>query len=79
MVTSTIEEWYKINVAIPFLDHIITDLQVRFSAYGKTASSLCCLVPSVILKCESIDFSDLIEFYHSYLPCPELFEQEFVL
>ena len=29
--------------------------------------------------CESIDFSYLIEFYNSDLPCPELFEQEFVL
>ena len=24
--TSTIEEWYQINAAIPFLDHIISDL-----------------------------------------------------
>ena len=38
VVTSTIEEWYKINVAIPFLDHSITDLQVCFSAHGKKCS-----------------------------------------
>lgn len=29
VVTSTIEGWYKFNVAIPFIDHIIADLECR--------------------------------------------------
>ena len=26
-----IEEWYRINVAIPFLDHIVSELNTQFS------------------------------------------------
>lgn len=45
---STIEEWYQINAAIPFLDHIISDLSCRFSPLAKRSSTLLCLVPSVL-------------------------------
>ena len=33
-----IEEWYRINVAIPFLDHIISELNTQFSSLAQTAS-----------------------------------------
>ena len=39
-VACTVEEWYKINVAIPFIDNIISDLESRFSSHAKTASLL---------------------------------------
>ena len=50
VVECTVEEWYKINVAKPFIDHIISDLESRFSLHVKTASLLICLVPSLIVK-----------------------------
>ena len=50
VVACTVEEWYKINVAIPFIDHVISDLESRFSSHAKTASLLLCLVPSLIVK-----------------------------
>ena len=34
----TVEEWYKVNVAIPFLDHIITELGSQFLALAQMAS-----------------------------------------
>ena len=46
----SIEEWYKVNVAIPFLDHIISELNSQFSQLAKTASQLLCLVPSIIYR-----------------------------
>ncbi len=30
-----IEDWYRINVAIPFIDHIITELDSQFSGWPK--------------------------------------------
>ena len=50
VVACTVGEWYKINVAIPFIDHIISDLESHFSSHAKTASLLLCLVPSLIVK-----------------------------
>ena len=31
-------EWYMVNVAIPFLDHIITELDSQFSALAQMSS-----------------------------------------
>jgi hypothetical protein len=76
VVTTTVEQWYKVNVAIPFVDHIITDLESRFSPLAKRASSLLFLVPSVLCTCTEVDFSSVVEMYSSDLPSPELFDQE---
>ena len=46
----TIEDWYKINVAIPFLDHIIQEIENQFSPMAQTASKLLSLVPAVICE-----------------------------
>ena len=46
----SIEEWYRINVAIPFLDHITSELDSQFSQLAITASQLLCLIPSVIYR-----------------------------
>ena len=79
VVACTVEEWYKINVAIPFIDHIISDLESHFSSNAKTVSSLLCLVPSLIVKKVTVDFADLIELYNDDLPSPELFSSELAL
>ena len=44
VATTSIEEWYKVNVAIPFIDHIIADLVSRFSPLARTASCSLCFV-----------------------------------
>ena len=36
--SKTIEEWYRINAALPFLDHIMTELDERFSVLAQTSS-----------------------------------------
>lgn len=75
--TDSIEKWYKINVAIPFLDHITTELNSQFSSLANTVSKLLCLVPSVMCVSQNQDFSELVELYHNDLPSPELFDQEY--
>lgn len=47
--SETIEEWYRINAALPFLDHIMTELVERFSVLAQTSSHdlvqvHCCVV-----------------------------------
>ena len=71
-----LEDWYRVNVAIPFVDHIITELGSQFTQLSKTASQLLCLVPSVMYKV-NVSFSELVELYKDDLPFPELFDQEF--
>ena len=46
VVGYTVEEWYKINVAIPFIDHIISDLESRFSSWENCvfATSSCAFI-----------------------------------
>lgn len=73
---STIEEWYQINAAIPFLDHIISDLSCRFSPLAKRSSTLLCLVPSVLCTDKNVSFSEILDMYSGDLPSPELFDQE---
>ena len=76
VATLTVEEWYKVNVAIPFLDHIITDLESRFSPLAKTASSLLCLVPSILCSDHDVNFADVLDMYSGDMPTPEIFDQE---
>ena len=72
----TIEEWYKVNVALPFMDHIIVELETQFSVLAQTSSKLLGLVPSVMCK-KDVDVSIAIRQYVADLPSPELFDQEF--
>ena len=72
----TIEEWYKVNVALPFMDHIIVELETQFSVLAQTSSKLLGLVPSVMCK-KDVDVSIAIRQYVDDLPSPELFDQEF--
>ena len=56
----TIEDWYRINVAVAFLDHIIQELESQFSPMAQTASTLLGLVPSVTCKRE-IDLTNVVQ------------------
>ena len=69
------ESWYIVNIAIPFMDHILQELDSQFSALTQTASKLLGLVPRVLCKRE-IDMTQLVELYSNDIPSPELFMQE---
>ena len=64
-------DYFKKNVAIPFLDHIISNLDEQFSSLAVTASSLLGLVPTVICT-KQVGTSAALELYHEDLPSPEL-------
>ena len=71
----TIEEYYKRNSAIPFLDHVISNFESRCSSLARTASSLLCLVPSVISS-EQIRWGEDVDAYEGDLPYLELVDVE---
>ena len=68
-------DYYNRNVAIPFLDHISSNLNTQFSVMAVTASSLLGLVPAIICARE-IDIEDALKMYSNDLPSPELVPQE---
>lgn len=68
----SVEDWFRINVAIPFLDHIIMELDSKFTQFSKTASQLL----FVLRNASDVTFSEVLKLYHDDLPSPELFDQE---
>lgn len=73
----TVEEWYRVNVAVPFIDHITVELDSQFSAIAQTSTRLLGLVPSVLCSQNELDVSEAVQLYHDDLPSPELFDEEF--
>ena len=68
-------EHYKRNVAIPFLDHVLTHLNEQFSSLSVNASYLLTIVPSVMFSKPS-KLSEITAQYQQDLPSPELLEME---
>ena len=73
------QQYYLRNMAIPFLDHLISELESQFTNVTKTVSKLLFLIPSLI-KIKDPNFEDLEEtfnFYKSDIPSPEVFQEEY--
>ena len=72
---SSVEEYYRRAVVIPFIDHIIQSLEDRFSPSSLIASRLLGIVPSVCCTRE-VCVNKAVDQYRSDLPSPELFPAE---
>lgn len=68
-------EYYKKNVTIPFLYHIISNQDDRFSSLVVTATSLLGFVPTIVCT-RNVDITNALEMYQEDLPSPELVTQE---
>ena len=68
-------EYYKRNVAIPFLDHINEFIEQRFSQTSINASLLLGLVPSILCS-KDVDLQTAVSMYNDNLPSSEVFEME---
>ena len=75
----TAKEYYRINVAAPFLDHIILQLGERFDAVTVQASRLLALGPSVMNEnqMKSQELQGVVDMYRDDLSSPQLFPAEF--
>ena len=71
----TVEQYYLRNMAIPLVDHIITELGTQFSKLSMVSATLIGLVLSVLVR-EDTDISDAVKTYRDDLPSPELIHQE---
>ena len=65
------------TIAIPFLDHLISDVSSRFTTYSKTTASLQALLLINIIpatSCASLQVA--INFYTDDLPNPDIFDEK---
>ena len=71
-------EHYKINVAIPLLDHITMCIEQQFSQSTMIATSLLGLVPSILCSIE-VDIQSAAVTCAADMPSPELLHCEMEL
>lgn len=71
-----IEEWYRINVAVPFLNHIISELNEQFSSLAQTATKLYGMIPAILCSGKNVDLTEVVKLYNYDMPSLELFQQE---
>ncbi len=72
-----VKDYFRRNMAVSFLDHIITEFEAHFSELSVKSSMLLGLIPSI--QCGQdvpVDISEPVEIYQEDLPSPELMDQE---
>ncbi|CAF3302063.1 unnamed protein product [Rotaria sp. Silwood2] len=75
----TPEDYYRINLFIPVLDHFIASLVDRFGAHQWLAYNVSALIPSMIEQKSFDDLKNSINFYEAYLPSRNIIKEEFQL
>lgn len=72
------EVYYRRALTIPFLDHLLSELEFRFSTNVKIAALGLCLVPSILLKRDDWEenIMNLAALYEIDLPTPLSLETE---
>lgn len=69
--SSNVAEHFLRNIYIPYLDHVIVELDGRFQDGRSTAMKLQALVASRSVDASFIDIAEAVEFYAADLPEPE--------
>ena len=79
----TVEDYYRRNLTIPFLDHLINELEVRFgSVEQETAMQDLLAVPSILLASKETWMTSICRFctfYEDSLPSPLSLDVEMTL
>ena len=71
------EEYYGVNVALPFLSHIISELEAQFSEMSVLSARMMNLIQSVLCTTEELpSLDDVVAMYNEDLPSPDLMRQE---
>ncbi|XP_022177201.1 52 kDa repressor of the inhibitor of the protein kinase-like [Myzus persicae] len=71
------EEYYKLNIFLPFLDHIRIQLSDRFQKHKFLIKSLQQIIPSKCIHSTSEEMNDCVQFYSRILTEPTVFKAEF--
>jgi len=82
MTSDDPQQYYRLELANPFLDHIRDELEDCFNSRSRLLAQMAFLVPSIILRDRAnmpnaADFRDVLRFYESDMPSPENFEAEY--
>ena len=78
--STSVEEYFKLSVAIPFLDHIHSDLTSRFAAHVKQSATIQKLLLTYMKSDSSVDeLKQAMDFYKEDLPNPDLVDEEYHL
>lgn len=71
------EEYYKLNIFLPFLSHIRIQLSDRFQKHKFLIRSLQQIIPSKCIYSTSEEVNDCVQFYSRILTEPTVFKAEF--
>ena len=69
--------YYRKNMCLPFLDHLINGIDVRLDKYCKTVLMVQALMPSVIAE-RYMTIGDIVEIYKDDLPAFNNCQEEFI-
>ena len=69
--------YYRKNMCLPFINHLINRTDVRFDKYGKTVLMMQALIPSIIVE-RDVTIDDVVEIYKEYLPALNNCQEEFI-
>ena len=68
------ESHYHVNVAIPFIDHLLEEMSSRFSEDNRAEAKIFSLVPSAVVKHDSLgNLAEKLQFWQQDLPHHSLF------
>ena len=74
---TSVEDFIKKTVAIPFLDHLISDVSSRFTAHSKMAASLqALLLVNITPATCCVNIQEAIDLYPDNLPNPNIPDEE---
>ena len=63
------ESHYRVNVAIPFIDHLLEEMSSRFSEDNRAGADIFSLVLSVVVKHDSLrNFAEKLQFWQQDFP-----------
>jgi len=71
------EEYYKLNICLPFLDHIRIQLSDRFQKHKFLIKPLQQIILSKCIHSTSEEMNDCVQFYSRILTEPTVFKVEF--
>ena len=74
---TSIEDYFKNVVIIPFLDHLISNLSYRFDAHMKQAAGIQRLIPTNITEeLATCNIREAVNFYKDDLQNPDVIDEE---
>ncbi len=77
--SNSVEEYFKLSVTIPFLNHLLSDLTSRFAAHVKQSASLQRLLPINIKSDSSVEGIEQAVALYKDVPNADLVDEEFHL